>query len=199
MRYSLRRLVILGGAGLVVILVAFYIRVRVLDRQRVARAVEEAERLQHIGKVEEAIEVLDDAVTVEPARFEAREALSHLYMMTDKPLNGIAVLQEGIKLFPKDPRAYLALGTAYVTAPAKDLKKAIFYLKKAIRLKPSDLYARNLLVRCLNWQGEREEARREVEAILKLDPSNVAARAAQRRLDRDAKRARPARADPSSK
>jgi Flp pilus assembly protein TadD len=191
MGYRLKRILVLASAGLVLIVIASYIRDRTLEMQKAGRAVEEAERLVHLGKLEAAIEVLDRAVKVGPAFFEARESLSHLYTMAGRPGKGIEVLQQGAKLFPRDSRIYLALGSACAAPPVNDYEKAVFYLEKTIRLDPRNLCARNLLARCYNWHGEREEARRQVEEILKLDASNAAALAARRSLERAAKRAEP--------
>lgn len=66
---------------------------------------------------------------------------------------------------------HIALGEHYLSV--KMPKKGIEQLHAALTLQPDNLRARLLLVRCLRALKRRDEARREVEAVLQADPHNV--------------------------
>ena len=92
------------------------------------------------------------------------------YRLMGRPERARAVLAEAGKRYPGDARIWLDLGT--LAGEQGDLVLARQCLERAVSLVPADPLAhRNLAIACLGL-GDREAARREFAAALRLEPGN---------------------------
>lgn len=66
---------------------------------------------------------------------------------------------------------------------AKDYKTAISYLKKAIEVSDTDVYAYNFLAQSYEASGDEKNAKKTYETIIKKFPSTSSARTAQSKID----------------
>lgn len=66
---------------------------------------------------------------------------------------------------------------------AKDYKTAISYLKKAIEVSDTDVYAYNFLAQSYEASGDEKNAKKTYETIIKKFPSTSSARSAQNKIN----------------
>jgi tetratricopeptide (TPR) repeat protein len=83
-------------------------------------------------------------------------------------------LGSAAEVCPLDPESWLAL--ARLLATRHEEMASFFALDKARALAPGSLAARRLLGHTLLQFGRQDEARRELDLLLRIDPGDVAAR-----------------------
>lgn len=86
----------------------------------------------------------------------------------------------GIEVEPYGPAVRVQTALSYMSLGQYDM--AIELMKETIPMDPAFVEPRNLLARAYQEQGSLAEAKREYEAVLKVDPSNVQAMQALREL-----------------
>lgn len=97
-------------------------------------------------------------------------------------------LEIALHLDPKNANAYVTRAVSYYFVPAMfggDKQKATEYFHKAIALGPASdaaAAAHMWLARAALAQGKRQEALREIQAALKIDPQRLLAQTLERRI-----------------
>lgn len=129
------------------------------------------------GKAEHA---LQRALEIYPRAANALFALGELYLKQKKDADAEKVLLQGLQLEDRSWQGHLSLGHAYWNMAVKSgdearhkplLEKSYAQAKRALELKP-DLAAAHLLSGNLLFKAKRaEEALREFEEYVRLDPN----------------------------
>ncbi len=120
------------------------------------------------GLADEARTHLKSVVTQSPKRAEAHRILGMVHLADGDRQSGIDSLRTAIQLNPGDERTRLALGNALLEAEQFD--DAEQALLDAVRALPSSGGAHYLLGLTYQRQGKRQDALRELEAALGLNP-----------------------------
>lgn len=133
----------------------------------------EAERLLDSGQAEEAIEVIDGVLAVNPNEldFLAKKAAAHY--LRDEP-EAMKAVQDGMLAF--NPEASVAFReTGRVAARHYRFADAAAFQQRAVDIDPRDHVARAELAFNLLRLGETDEGRPILEAAFAADPFNVQA------------------------
>jgi tetratricopeptide (TPR) repeat protein len=91
---------------------------------------------QEIGAFEEAIEILDKALEIDPKFVPARYRMGSVYEEWDQRKEAIAAYQQALKIDPNHIDARLGLASAYSKSLKSEL--AILEYEKVAALKPTD-------------------------------------------------------------
>jgi adenylate cyclase len=122
-------------------------------------------RKQH----EKAISELEKAATLNPNSTEVINALGMTYLVTGRPHEALELFQKAIRLDPVHAqKAYMNLGRIYRFLGRHD--EAIPVLKKAVLNQPNRLNPRLELIASYSASGKKEEAKAEVDEVLRLAP-----------------------------
>jgi tetratricopeptide (TPR) repeat protein len=120
---------------------------------------------QHEKGVAEA----EKAVTLNPNAADVHSSLGNLLRFNGRHKEAIEAIKKAIRLNPFPPTWYWHnLGHAYNHAGMYD--EAVMAHKKALRLKSDNQMARLGLIVSYSLSGREEEARAEVEELLRLNP-----------------------------
>jgi tetratricopeptide (TPR) repeat protein len=95
---------------------------------------QEAQQLAQIGQVPLALLRAQLATQLLPKDPDAWSILGGLYLLDQKPEEGIAVLEQAKKLAPREAVVWFRLGSAYFQK--KDYAQAVNVLKQGLALKP---------------------------------------------------------------
>lgn len=107
--------------------------------------------------------------------------LAEEYGKTGMWEEAVAVLEDGLKIYPGFITAMVALGRAYEQLNQQVEAKAI--LEEAIKLSPDNLRAHRILAKLYVAQGAKEAAIRSCNVILSLHPYDQEALSLRARLD----------------
>ncbi len=133
---------------------------------------------------EKAIFQAQQAIKKNPSEDLYYRVLSASYLRTSTKarsgqvyyLSALETLNKAIELNPYEPLNYLGMGEAYLffglDYEKKALRKAIYWLKKAIKMEPELLEAHFDLIEAYKRGDRKKEALSEVKEILKYDPQN---------------------------
>ncbi len=103
--------------------------------------------LYRIGRIKEAIEVLEKGTKVFPGLPELYNSLGNAYSLAGESDRAIEAYRKAISLRPEFPIAYTNLGNAY--AARGQYRMAARYYRKALELDPTNRVARENLTRVL--------------------------------------------------
>lgn len=101
-----------------------------------AELTQRAFQKQEIGAYEEAVEILNRALKIDPKFVPAHYRMGRVYQEWDRRQETIAAYQQALQLDPKHIDARLRLAAAYGKSFKNEL--AIMEYEKAAKLKPSD-------------------------------------------------------------
>ncbi len=138
-----------------------------LEAQYFAKAVS-GRALELASKDAEAEAAYRDAITLAAARPDAHVLLGSLLRRTGR--DALPSLRKAVELDPRDPVAQLELGRALVVGSAESLAA----LDRAVAERPTFIDALRALVDGYVAARRLPEAKRTVEAVLKLAPNDVA-------------------------
>ncbi len=147
-------------------------RVTSLDRRQILAQV--LSRATDNERRKQAIEIMSEVVAETPNNPEPRQTLAALYDVTGQTEQALEQAAVAAQLAPRDP-AIIGLYTRLLLK-ADQLGEAGFQLEQLAKVAPNTLPALDLRIRYLLAQGQRDEARKLVEASL-------SARQNQERLD----------------
>ena len=120
-------------------------------------------------KWEKGIQLLNQAVELEPNGAESRYLLGLGLSFSGRPDEAIPVLQKAIRLNPITPAPYFnVIAIAYRMVGQFD--KAIEYLEKGIQQYPNFLFGHLNLSACYILAGREQEAHKEAKEVLRLNP-----------------------------
>jgi tetratricopeptide (TPR) repeat protein len=120
------------------------------------------------GKFEEALRLLERAVSIAPADVGARNALSLCLQRLDRPAEALYHIDELLKKHPDLGFAHANKGNALIALGW--LGRAKESHLRACELEPGNLAATAALASIATQRGEHDEARRWAEQALKLAP-----------------------------
>ncbi len=127
-----------------------------------------------IGRYEEAIDELKEALRLDPGYIEVHNNLAVTYDKMNRFEEAIAELEEALRLNPAYIEAHSNLGNIY--ARAGMYEEAIKELHEALRLNPGYAVAHNNLGNIYALQEKKHKACKEFEEALHLNPDYACAR-----------------------
>jgi tetratricopeptide (TPR) repeat protein len=127
-----------------------------------------ATRLELEGRYEDALRLLERAVTISPGDVGARNALSLCLQRLDRPAEALFHIDELLKRHPNLGFAHANKGNALIALGS--LGRAKQSHLRALELEPGNLAATAALASIATHRGEHEEARRWAEQALATAP-----------------------------
>jgi tetratricopeptide (TPR) repeat protein len=127
-----------------------------------------ATRLEHEGKFEESLRLLERAVAIAPGDVGARNALALCLQRLDRPTEALYHVDELLKKNPELGFAHANKGNALISLGW--LGRAKESHLRALELEPGNLAATTALASIATHRGEHDEARRWAEQALILAP-----------------------------
>ncbi len=98
--------------------------------------------------------------------------LGLLCLETARPRDACEFLKRALREFPDDPQSWFNLGLAHIQL--REFSPAINAFRKAVRLAPERVEARNALGNALRLEGRLSEAGKELREAEKLQPGHPA-------------------------
>jgi Flp pilus assembly protein TadD len=123
------------------------------------------------GRIEIQTALLEHRVEKYRDDFDARVSLGALRLARFDPAGAVAVLQQAIRLDPKQEEARRFLGMALEAVGRSP--EAISQFRIAVELNPSDMQARYDLARSLVKAGKFDEALENFRQVAAVDPQNT--------------------------
>jgi tetratricopeptide (TPR) repeat protein len=127
-----------------------------------------ATRLEQQGKFEDALRLLERAVSIAPGDVGARNALSLCLQRLNRPADALYHIDELLKKHPDLGFAHANKGNALIDLGA--LGRAKLSHLRALELEPGNLAAMAALASIATHRGEHDEARRRAEQALSVYP-----------------------------
>jgi len=124
--------------------------------------------LGQLGRGEEALAAFGTALAQEPDRESALAGVAHLAARGGRAEDAIAYWRRAIKISPWRPDYQAELAPLYFKI--RDWRLAALACREALRLDPTNLTVRHLLVRCELHLDNVDAARRELKTLLGFDP-----------------------------
>lgn len=153
--------------------IGYYEQALAAEKDNVASRTRLGQLRLTLGQTGQALEELEAASALDPARFQADLSLVSAYLgrnELDKALAAATVLRNKQ---PASARAYAVLGTVYMAR--KDAGNARTNFEKALSIEFNDLPSAQSLASLDLAQGRPESARKRFEAILDKEPANEGA------------------------
>ena len=125
-----------------------------------------------VGDCENAIEMADRAVALNPNSFQAWNSRGHVYRVAGQPEEAVRTLERSIRMSPVDPRLHLTfaeMGSALIELRRFD--EAIAAARKARRQNPFFSPAYRCLASAFAHLGRDDEAREAAARLLETDPT----------------------------
>jgi tetratricopeptide (TPR) repeat protein len=130
----------------------------------------QAVQLINDKKFDPAIQLLSNAIEIDPSAAELHLNLGSAYLLSGRAEIGLGHIKKGIELDPRSYKGYNQLGVAYDNLRRDDL--AIEALKKAVELKPDYAFGYFNLGKAYLFTNRWKQAEAALDKGLKLDPSN---------------------------
>jgi tetratricopeptide (TPR) repeat protein len=124
--------------------------------------------LGQLARGGEALAALGTALSLEPGRESALAGVAHLAARGGRVEEAIAYWLRAIEISPWRPDYRAELAPLYFKS--RDWGAAAAACREALRLDPTNLTVRELLVRCELHLGHMDPARRELQTLLGFDP-----------------------------
>ena len=119
---------------------------------------------------DKAIAAAERAIALNPNGAEAYAQLGGVLISTGKPADAIKLIEKAIRLDPIPPPRFLRyLGHAY--GALGQYEDAIEAYKQVLKRAPNSWFAHISLTATYSASGREEEARRQAEELLRLDPA----------------------------
>ncbi len=133
--------------------------------------VENAKERQRIGAYDEAIEILNAAVKIDPKFVAAYNRMGLVYFEADKKDESVEAFKKAIAIDPKHLDSRLGLGETYSTLTRNDL--AVVQYIKASELKQGDPEILFKIALEYWYDQKLEKAREYYNKILEIDPDHI--------------------------
>jgi len=129
---------------------------------------------------EKAVAELEKAKAINPNSTEVIHALGRHFLQTGRPHEALALFEKAILLDPVHAqKSYINLGRTYRLLGKNE--EAISVFKKAVHNQPDHVNPRLELIASYSASGKTEEAKAEVDEVLRVNP-NFSVRAYGRRV-----------------
>ena len=130
----------------------------------------------------EAISLLEALASKKPDSGKVQFLLGGAYELQGDLQKGEDHYRNAIQLAPKEPNSYRALGALLQKQGPEHLAESTRLLRKALALDPTDVETKIVLARCLEDQGELDEAAALLEQAVASEPALLRAHTALARL-----------------
>jgi MSHA biogenesis protein MshN len=142
------------------------------DPKTVGEAYKRGVSLAEKGKVEDAVEQLWIALSLDGAHIEAREALASLLLQTGRNEEAAHILDEGLTLQPNHPR--FAKLRARILLERGETEQALSLLEEAAPRIADDPEYHALIAAVLLRRGEQAQAVQRYWRVLEIEPDRGA-------------------------
>ena len=126
----------------------------------------------------EAISELENLARERPDSGKVQFLLGGAYELSGALQKGEDHYRSAIRLSPQEPTYYRVLGSLLQKQGPEHLAESIQLLRKALALDPTDAESKIVLARCLEKQGELDEAAALLEQAVASDPASRRAHSA---------------------
>jgi Flp pilus assembly protein TadD len=127
-----------------------------------------ATKYLRVGRVQDAIDQLGEALRLNPDDAEAHSNLGSALQMSGRTTEATRHLLEALRLKPEDARVHFNLGNAMLASGSPD--EAIRQYRRAIEIDPDDADAHYNLAGVLGSQNRLDEAIGHLRRTLDIDP-----------------------------
>ncbi|MGK5630140.1 tetratricopeptide repeat protein [Streptomyces sp. URMC 123] len=127
------------------------------------------------GEGDRAVEATDRAVALAPEDYATLEMRARALRKVGRMAETGAALREAIRLDPHRWRPYAALAEIQPWLPDGDRQQGVRFGQEAVRLAPEEPSAYESLYKAAMLAAEHDLARRTLEALRRLDPTNALA------------------------
>jgi Flp pilus assembly protein TadD len=127
------------------------------------------------GQFDQAIAILEHSLEGEPFNPETFNNLASAYLQRWDLEKAEELLQTALKIRPEFAVAHLNLGLLYLVSGSGRYELAIDHLERALDVVPDNPSARNNLAVALMRVGRNDEARKNLELIIKQSPARASA------------------------
>jgi Tfp pilus assembly protein PilF len=126
------------------------------------------------GDTAKALESLNKALRADPCDADIYEGLGDVYMKRNEPGLAQACYENALEVEPAFPEALEKLGVTY--ARQGDIEKAMSIFNRVLAAFPTENASTHInLAACYFETGDKENARKELERALSIDPGNFQA------------------------
>jgi tetratricopeptide (TPR) repeat protein len=126
----------------------------------------------------EAVSILENLARERPDSGKVQFLLGGAYELQGELQKGEDHYRNAIQLAPQEPRYYRVLASLLQKQGPEHLAESILLLRKALALDPTDAESKIVLARCLEKQGELDEAAALLEQAVATDPASRRAHSA---------------------
>ena len=130
-----------------------------------------AKEKQRIGAFEEAIEILNFAVKIDPNFISAYNQMGRVYFEADKKNESVDAFKKAISIDPENLNSRLGLGKTYSMITRNDL--AVEQYLKAANIKPNDADIYFMIALEYWYHQNLEKAKEYYNKVLVIDPNNI--------------------------
>ncbi len=152
---------------------SYFQRAYQMDPANLQHASKYAQTLQILGRFQEALEVYDQMITINPNAPDGYVLKGHCLLKIKEYGEAIQAYSKAQAIRPLDFLA--ARNLAFACSKVKDFEKAVTYGEYALRIRPQDVDTLLLLQALYRGQGRFEEAHNAVAEILKIQPNHAGA------------------------
>jgi adenylate cyclase len=125
-----------------------------------------------VGDCENAIEMADRAVALNPNSHHVQNCRGHVYRVAGLPEEAVRSFERAMRVSPVDPNLVHSLaGMGYASIELRRFDEAIAAAKKALRLNPSHSGPYRNLASAFAHLGRDAEAREAAARLLEVDPT----------------------------
>jgi tetratricopeptide (TPR) repeat protein len=133
------------------------------------KAFEKGVRLSNEGKADAAIKKFEEALSIAPSFYQARNNLGSILLGKSDFAGAQVQFEEVIKLQQADAAAYFNLGNVFLmTNRANDCYRV---LQQGLKREPTSAKGQFLLGTLYSRTGRFSEAEKQLEGVLQLDPT----------------------------
>ncbi len=126
----------------------------------------------------EAVSILENLAREKPDSGKVQFLLGGAYELQGELQEGEDHYRNAIQLAPQEPTYYRVLASLLQKQGPEHLAESIQLLRKALALDPTDAESKIVLARCLEKQGELDEAASLLEQAVATDPASRRAHSA---------------------
>ncbi|MCB1743764.1 MAG: tetratricopeptide repeat protein [Gammaproteobacteria bacterium] len=134
-------------------------------------ALDRAEALIDLGRVEQALPLLAQAVAMDPDDAETRCRLAQAYTLLDRHEEAIEHAQAALHRDPDSEHAHFRLAISLMGLKAFD--QALEHARAATRLEPDDSANLHMLARAEYYTGHYKQAIDAAQRAIELEPDNA--------------------------
>jgi len=135
-----------------------------------ARAIQ-AEMALDVGKTDEALRVIDDALAINPVRMRMLALHAAAWFLSDNPTSMAQTQERTLKLYPHGSEVFRVPG--FIASRHYRFREGSELQRRALELDPGDHVARAYYAFDLLRLGEEEEGRRQLQQAFEADRYNV--------------------------